>query len=199
MFRRSKKTNEYDDDLYLDEFDYSDDDTLSSGASLPGRFMVVLITIVVIVAISALGFLGLRFWQSTTPVYAAEDWFDAMWAMDSETVLDRTCDDEIWVSNAIASGASIGGMVEYLDITQIPDLEKYLIPGVDLESIKNEFEIDRSRIVFEEVISDEQTAVVTAKGQLRIRVFKGWYPYRLDETWQIMQEDGRWKWCGRQP
>lgn len=181
-------------------YPYDDEDKeLDRISPFPRSFLMIVAVIVLVAVIGGIIFMGMRYWQSTKPIYAAEEWFDAMWAMDSETVLDRTCDDEIWVSNTIASGASIGGMLEYLNITQIPGLEDVLIPGVDLEGIADEFEIDRSRIVVEEVVSDEQTAVVTAQGQLRLRVFKGWYPYHLDETWQVLQEDGRWKWCGRQP
>ena len=155
--------------------------------------------LIVVGVMAAIGFFGYQFWQFSTPVYAAEDWFDAMWMMDSEQVLERTCDQEIWVSNSVASGASITGLISYLDITRIPGLDELMVPGVDLDGLKDEFEIDRSRIEFAEVMNDGQTAVVTAQGQLRFRVFQGWYPYRVNETWLVVQEDDRWKWCGRQP
>lgn len=196
MFKRRSKQSD-------DEFDdYAfDGDLEQSGrrGALPGGLVALLVILIVLGVLAALGFLGYQFWRATTPVYAAEDWFDAMWAMDSEKVLDRTCDQEIWVSNAVASGSSITGLIDYLNITQIPGLDEVAVPGVDLDGLKDEFEIDRSRIEFAEVMNDGETAVVTVQGQLRFRVFKGWYPYRLNETWSIVQEDERWKWCGRQP
>lgn len=196
MFGRRRKEFEYEE--YDD--DWGDDDLkLGGSASLPGGFTAVLVIVLIILVISALGFGGMQLWRVGKPVYAAEQWFDAMWAMDSETVLDRTCDQEIWVSNTLASGASVAGLTEYLDITQIPGLDEFLIPGIDLDGLKDEFEIDRSRIEFAEISGGEETAVVTAKGQIRFRILKGWYPYRLDETWLMVKEDGRWKWCGRRP
>jgi hypothetical protein len=193
--RRNKQSEDEFDDYSFDD----DLEKLGKRGSLPASLKAVIVVLVVAGVLLALGLLGYQFWQSSTPVYAAEDWFNGMWDVDSERVLDRTCDQEIWVSNALASGASLSGLVDYLDITQIPGLDEVLIPGVDLDGLKDQFEIDRSRIEFEEVMNDGQTAVVTAKGQLRLRVFQGWYPYRLDETWLIVQEDGRWKWCGQQP
>ncbi len=196
MFGRRKKEFEYE--AYDDVWD-DDDFKSGGGVSLPGGFTAVLAIIIAMLVIFALGWGGMQLWRAGTPAYAAEKWFDAMWSMDSETVLDRTCDQEIWVSNALASGASVAGLAEYLDITQIPGLDEFLIPGLDMDSLKDEFEIDRSRIEFAEVSASEETAVVAAKGQIRFRIFKGWYPYRLDETWLMVKEDGRWKWCGRQP
>ncbi|HRQ41831.1 MAG TPA: hypothetical protein PLD25_28240 [Chloroflexota bacterium] len=196
MFKRRSKQSEdeFDDYLFDDNLE-----TFGKRGSLPASLKAVIIVLVIGGVLLALGLLGYQFWRSGTPVYAAEDWFDAMWAIDSERVLDRTCDQEIWVSNAVASGASLSGLVEYLDVTQIPGLDELLVPGVDLDGLKEAFEIDRSRIEFAEVMNDGATAVVTARGQLRLRVFQGWYPYRLDETWLIVQEDERWKWCGQQP
>lgn len=194
MFRRRKQSE--------DEFDnYAFDDALeqTERSGLPRSLIALLAILIGIAGLAGLGFLGYQVWQSSTPVYAAEDWFNAMWTMDSEMVLDRTCDQEIWVSNAVASGASITGLIDYLDITEIPGLDEVVIPGVDLDGLKEQFEIDRSRIEFAEVIHDGETAVVTVQGQLRFRVFKGWYPYRLNETWVIVQEDERWKWCGQRP
>ncbi len=196
MFRRHDKQAEDE----FDDYSFDDDlEKLGKRGSLPASLKAVIVVLVAAGVLLTLGFLGYQLWRSNTPVYAAEDWFSAMWAIDSERVLDRTCDQEIWVSNAVAGGASITGLVEYLDITQIPGLDEVLIPGVDLDGLKNQFEIDRSRIEFAEVMNDGVTAVVTAKGQLRFRVFQGWYPFRMDETWLIVQEDARWKWCGQRP
>ncbi|MCL4266927.1 MAG: hypothetical protein KJ069_27355 [Anaerolineae bacterium] len=196
MFRRHDKQAEDE----FDDYSFDDDlEKLGKRGSLPASLKAVIVVLVAVGVLLTLGFLGYQLWRANTPVYAAEDWFNGMWDVDSERVLDRTCDREIWVSNAVASGASISGLVEYLDITQIPGLDEVLIPGVDLDGLKDQFEIDRSRIEFAEVMNDGVTAVVTAQGQLRFRVLQGWYPYRMDETWLIVQEDARWKWCGRQP
>ena len=193
MFRRR---NQSEEELTFESLP-DDWDNMDSKFAVPGGFAAMLSVLVVIALIVAATLGGVHLWRSRTPVYAAEEWVEAMWTMDSETVLDRTCDQEIWASNAVASGASIKGLIGYLDITQIPGLDELLVSGVDLTELKNEFEIDRSRIVFEEVMNDEVNSVVTVQGQLRFRVFEGWYPYRLNETWQMVQEDGRWKWCGR--
>lgn len=192
--RRSQTDIEFEVESFADELD-----SMGSMSALPSGFVLFLMMLIIIALIVAGSFGGWQLWQSRTPVYAAEDWFNAMWDVDSETVLDRTCDEEIWVSNAVASGASITGLIDFLDITQIPGLDEVIIPGVDLEGVKEQFEIDRSRIEFAEVMNDGATAVVAAQGQLRFRVFKGWYPYRLNEMWLLVQEDERWKWCGRQP
>lgn len=192
MFKRRKQSeDEFEFESFSDEWD-----STGSKFALPGGFAVFLIGLALVLVI-ALG--GWLLWRNRSPVFATEDWFEAMWSMDSETVLDRTCDEEIWVSNAVASGASITGLIGYLDITQIPGLDEVVVPGIDLDGLKDEFEVDRSRIEFAEVMNDGTTAVVTVQGQLRFRVFEGWYPYRLNESWLLVQEDDRWKWCGRQP
>lgn len=198
MFGR-RKQSEDEEEWDVDSFDENEDGMGSSGLALPKGLLIVLVFMVVIAIIAGLGFGATQLLNRRAPAYATEEWVEAMWNTDSETVLDRTCDQQIWVSNVLASGTSISGLMGYLDITQIPGLDQVVIPGVDLNGLKDEFEIDRSRIEFEEVMNDGQTAVVTAQGQLRFRVFDGWYPYRLNETWRVIVEDGRWKWCGRQP
>ena len=139
MFKRRKQSDdEFEFESYSDEWD-----SRGNKFALPGGFAVFLIVLVLVLVI-ALG--GWLLWRNRSPVFATEDWFEAMWSMDSETVLDRTCDEEIWVSNAVASGASITGLISYLDITQIPGLDEVVVPGIDLDGLKDEFEVDRSRI-----------------------------------------------------
>jgi len=196
MFGKRKQSE--DEDVW-DGDSFDEDEMSNHGSAFPKGLLIVLVFLVVIAIIAGLGFGVAQMLDRRTPAYAAEAWVEAMWAVDSETVLDRTCDREIWVSDVVASGASISGLMGHLDITQIPGLDNVVIPGVDLDGLKDEFEIDRSRIEFEEVMNDGQMAVVTAQGQLRFRVFDGWYPYRLNETWLVIMEDDRWKWCGRQP
>ena len=192
-----KRRNTEEDEFAFESFADDWDDELNPKAALPKGFLVALAVLIVVLLLSAATWGGVQMWHSSTPVYAAEEWVEAMWTLDSETVLERTCDQEVWVSNAIASGSSITGLLTYLDITQIPGLDEVVVPNVDLERLKREFEIDRSRIEFAEMTNDGETAVVTVQGQLRFRVFAGWYPYRLNETWLMVQEDNRWKWCGQ--
>lgn len=177
-----------------------DEDTQNNSA------LLVILILVGIIIIIGLGFGGYKLYQRQTPAHAAEEWFEAAWAIDSETVLDRTCDAEIEVSNLIASAASVRGLIDFFDITSIPGLTSVLTDllgevalDIDLNDLGDQFEIDRSRIKYEEQMIDETIALVTVTGQIRFRVFDGWYPYRMNENWQVLREDDRWKWCGRQP
>jgi hypothetical protein len=188
------KQNEWND-VWEDELD----DFNGQGFSLPGGFVAAIVVIVVVLSLVTVGFFGYRWWRQSQPDYAAEEWFNALWEGEGETVLDRTCDREAWLSNAVNSGSMLTAMGEYFSLIDPSLVEEFLPVEVDLDSLQDEVELDRSQIEIEEVENNGQTAIVTAQGQLRIRVFQGWFPYRLDETWLMVREDDRWKWCGRQP
>lgn len=204
MFKKRRKIedeNNWEDDISSDWDDYEDDLGLDleghrGRASLPQGFAVLLGVGAVTLVLLLGGGLAYQMWWWTTPAYAAEEWFEAMWGMDGEAVLDRTCDQERWLSDTINTGSIILGLLEYIDITKIPILEDYLIPGIDISAIRNSLNIDISEMKMNQLTGDENTAVVNANGQVRLRILSGSFAYRIDETWLMVWEDDQWKWCG---
>ena len=184
-----------------DDFEAFENDLDMSGGTPKWVKPVLMIVAILLLVGTAVGVSVLFMQQRNSPTYAVQTWFDAMWDIDSETVLDRTCDEQIWVSNAVSSGFSIGGIIKFLGIEALPGLTEILgevVLDVDFEKLGDQFEINRSRLEYEEEMLDGETAVVTVTGQLRFQVFGGWYPYRMNEHWLVVREDDRWKWCGRQ-
>jgi len=184
-----------------DSFEDFEDDLDASGDA-PKWVKPVLIVVAILLLLGiVVGTSALFMQQRNSPMHATQEWFDAMWDIDSETVLDRTCDDQIWVSHAVSAGTSVGGIIKFLGIEALPGFTELLgeaVLDVDFEKLGDNFEIDRSRLEYEERVVDAETAVVTVTGQLRFQIFGGWYPYRMDEHWLVIREDDRWKWCGRQ-
>lgn len=134
---------------------------------------------------------GLRLLRES-PKTTAKTWFEAMWALEGEAVLDRTCDQEIWVSNAVNGGTSIAALLSYLGVPAAEGID------IDLTELSEQLQVDISRLTYEEEDTGDIYAVVAVTGQMRFEVFGGVFPYRLNETWQMVWEDDRWKWCGRQ-
>lgn len=191
-FKGKRRTDgEYN---WSDEPGYDDWETPSRNSRHP-TILLALILLLLATAVAA----G-AFWlvQRRTPTYAAEKWFDAMFAANGYRVMELTCDEEIWVSNVVNGGSVVQGFLEFLGITSIPGLD---ILGVapDLQDLSKEIEVDRSQVEFTEVQQSNDSAVVAVNGRLRIRAFGGWFPYRLDEEWLMVREDGQWRWCGRRP
>lgn len=161
----------------------------------------VLLFLVGIVVLAGLGFAGYEVYRRQRPTYAVQTWINAVWDIKSETVLARTCDDQAEFSNAIASVASLRGLIDYLDIAVLAGIQGALAElslDIAVDQLGDQFEVDWSNIAYVEELIDEETAVVIVTGQVKIRIFDGWYPYRLNERWLVIREDDRWKWCGQQ-
>jgi len=191
MFKRRRQTEE--EDIWSDWSDDGDENTSVRSKKWPVLFTAAAVLLLLMAGSGA-------FWvkQRSAPTYAAEKWLDAMWTADGYEVMELTCDEQVWVSNLVNSGSVIQGLVKFLGITSIPALDELGL-DVDILGLGDQFEVERSQIKFTEVRQGADSALVTATGRLRIRVFGGWFPYRLNEQWVMVREDDRWRWCGRQP
>jgi hypothetical protein len=65
--------------------------------------------------------------------------------------------------------------------------------GLDLDI---PFEIDTSDVHFVAVSNNGQTASVRVTGAVRYSVMAFADVIDVDETWRMVLEDGKWKWCG---
>jgi hypothetical protein len=159
-----------------------------------------------IVIVSALILIGLGgvaagvFWfnQSQTPVAVSHDWAEAMFSFDSDSAVDLTCNDQLWVPNSVASGSMLRSLFTELaiPIDQIPGLSNLLAPGVDLHTLLTDFEVDLSKVRFSELSNDGTNAQIKVDGRIKVRVYDGSFGLPLDQTWNVVQEGDQWSWCG---
>lgn len=179
----------------MDEYEYSEYEGSSRkpwGQTI-GKLLVVSLGLLLLAGGAVGGYVAIT--QANSPQHAAEEWFDSIWAMDNLATLDRTCNDQLWVANLISSGNSVSGFVDFLGITSIPGLPT---GDIDIEKLRGQFEVDASYLEYGEEQVGETTAVVTVFGQIRFRVFRGWYAFPVEEKWTMVKELDDWKWCGRE-
>ena len=55
---------------------------------------------------------------------------------------------------------------------------------------------DISDLEFTTTYIDEETAHVRVTGELRVAVLGVAQALPVDETWLVIKEEGKWKWCG---
>jgi hypothetical protein len=115
-----------------------------------------------------------------SPEKGAKEWFDAMLNLDGNKLLDRTCLQ--YRANIQEWGLWNSAFA------MLPQLF-----GVDLRS-----EGDVSGLEFETIGSSqtETNAYVWVHGEIRVAVLAFAQAYPVDETWQMVKEDGVWRWCG---
>lgn len=158
--------------------------------------------LLIVLIIAFLGWGILSYMQRQTPIYAAQTWFEAAMSFDSTTVLDHTCIEQIGYANAIGLGASLTGVLELLKMDIVNDaLDSFGLGWLDLDltSVLDQVRIDGSHLKYDEVLLNEETAVVTVTGHVRVGVGRGEYGIPIDEQWQnwlVVREDDQWKWCG---
>lgn len=112
-----------------------------------------------------------------SPEKAAKEWLEAWANLDGNKLAERTCDAQqetvqsgaIWLSAFAALGQMFTGQRTQADIS-------------DLRFVT----ISRS----------DDTAQVRVTGEIRTAVLAIAQKQQVDETWQMVREGGKWKWCG---
>ena len=112
-----------------------------------------------------------------SPEQAAREWLDALLNLDGNKLAERTCDAQeedvqsgaIWRSAIAAFGEMLTGQREQADIS-------------DLQ--------------FVTISKSGDTAQVRVTGEIRTAVLAIAQKQQVDETWQMVREGGKWKWCG---
>lgn len=166
---------------------YTPEDDGEEVAGRSKKVWVILMSLLLLLLVVISG--GAAFWgleQRNSPVHAAQEWFGAIWEGDGKTVMDRTCDQERWVSDLVNGGQLLSGFIDFFEIA---------IPNVDIDGLN--ISTDREQIKFELVEESENAAVLRVNGRLQIQVLGAWSFYRLNETWVMIREDDQWRWCGR--
>jgi hypothetical protein len=131
--------------------------------------------------------------MNNTPQRAAQAWLQAVTGFDQQKAASLSCAN---VASSQQSGGQIGSEV----LTMLQDsgnsLQEWGIP-LDLSIIAEYIDFDIRDLRFETVHEEEDFALVHVNGPLSIRFQVLSLPLQLDEEWQMVREDGRWKWCGR--
>jgi hypothetical protein len=112
-----------------------------------------------------------------SPEKAAREWIDALLNMDGNKLAARTCaaqqenlqDTALWLSAFAVLGETLTGQ---------------------------EVEADISDLEFTTIERTGDTAQVRVTGEIRTAVLAMAETQEVDETWQMVREDGEWKWCG---
>lgn len=118
------------------------------------------------------------------PEQAAEKFLEASMNMDGNQVIEYTCLSERETMQTLGLYESAFSLVGQL----LPQLF-----GLDLDI---PFEIDTSDVHYVAVSNNGQTASVRVTGDVRYSVMAFADVIDVDETWRMVLEDGKWKWCG---
>lgn len=113
-----------------------------------------------------------------SPEGAAKKWFNATMNLDGNTTLELTC--EAQRENIQNAGLLTSAMA--------------LVPqafGINMES-----QGDVSDVKFSTTSNDGNTAYVYVTGEIRMAILAFAQATPIDETWRMVNEDGKWKWCG---
>lgn len=115
-----------------------------------------------------------------SPEKGAKEWFDAMLNLDGNKILDRTC---IQYRPQIQEWGLWNSV-----FVMIPQLW-----GLDIKT-----QGDVSSLKFDTINTnqDETTATVRVHGEIRVALLAFAQAVPVDETWQMIKEDGVWRWCG---
>lgn len=170
----------------------------SSRSGINGR-KVIVVGFLLLVGITAvaLSITAFSTWSvRQTPEYAVEEWFTAVWDFDGDTMLDRTCDEQIWLANAINLGGSTRGVVEFLGISSIPFLDDLPL-DIELQNLRGQFGVDLTHLHYESTAVSETEVIVMVSGQMRFQIFGGRFAAPLTDQWVARKEYDSWKWCGR--
>lgn len=109
-----------------------------------------------------------------SPEIAAMEWLEAQLNLRGVTLAERTC---------ASQRDDVQG-----DATLVSALA--LLVGQDVQG-------SISGVQFETLSIDGDTAQVKVSGETRVAVLGSSTTSVLDETWQMVREDGVWKWCGQ--
>jgi len=135
------------------------------------RSALVMLTLMLVSALTVCGAIG------DSPEKAAEEWAQAFANLDGNKVAERTC---------AAQQANV----------QQAGLWTSVFNLFGQQMIGQEAKTDVSGLRFTTVSSSGNTADVRVTGQIRVAVMALSQTQDVDETWRMVREDGKWKWCG---
>jgi len=135
------------------------------------RFAFVLLTFALLGALTACG-LG------DSPKKAAQEWIQAFANLDGNKIAERTCAAQQANVQQAGMWASVFGLFGQ-------------------QTIGQQAKTDVSGLKFTTVSSSGNTANVRVTGQIRVAVMALSQTQDVDETWRMVQEGGKWKWCGQ--
>lgn len=115
-----------------------------------------------------------------SPENAAREWLQAFGNLDGNKIAERTCAAQ--QANVQQAG---------LWTSAITLIGQYLV-GQGLQG-----KTDVSSLNFTTVRSSSDVAYVRVTGQIRAAVLAFATTQNVDETWKMVREDGKWKWCGQ--
>ena len=136
------------------------------------RVMIVIAMVVGILAACSMG---------DSPEKAAKEWLEAMINLDGNKILERTCvaqRENVQTASLLNSAFAMLPQVFF---------------GVDVK-----VQSDVSDLQFTTVYIDENKgyAHVHITGELRVAVLGVAQALPVDETWVMVKEGGKWRWCG---
>jgi len=135
------------------------------------RATFVLLTFALVSALTACG-LG------DSPEKAAQEWIQAFANLDGNKIADRTCAAQQTNVQQAGLWSSVFNLFGQRTIGQ-------------------QAKTDVSGLKFTTVSSSGNTANVRVTGQIRVAVLALSQTQVVDETWRMVQEGGKWKWCGQ--
>lgn len=116
---------------------------------------------------------------SSGPDKAAKEWFEAASNMDGTKIYELTCQEQ-------RENVQMTGLINSA-ISLLPEL----LIGINIQG-----EVDLSDLTYTVLSNDEKTAFVKVSGEVRLAVLSFPTAYPIDETWRMVFEDEKWKWCG---
>lgn len=189
------RRNDPSDD-WLNEVTSWDDDFAGSSRARPIAAVLVVLLLVVAVGVGAWLLLRDRLFDS--PEHAAREWTRAFIEGDTERLLDRTCNDQVWIANARAAAQTVPELLTVVPLFEILDLASVL-PGVDLdlESMLDKINFDLSKLIYTVPNDAVGRTVLAVDGQLRINPIGDiWFGIPIEQRWITLEENGSWRWCG---
>lgn len=168
------------------------------GGSPWRKILVVLLVVLVLAGAAAAAWFLLRDRLFDSPERAAEEWTEVFIEGDTERLLDLTCNDQIWIANARAAADSVPALLEVVPIVDMLDLAS-MLPGVNFDALLDDIEFDLSNLDYSAPEDATGRTIVAVTGQLRLKLFgDAWFGVPFDERWNMVEESGNWRWCGRE-
>lgn len=148
-----------------------------------GRPTYVFLIVILLFVLSACGSDGMPTEQAApdspadTPQTAVSEWLEAMINGDGATLITRTCQQE---HETVQNLGLIRSLVGIFGEETVGDKGSGSIEGINMDLMKN----------------DGQTAHVRVQGELVSSVLAVGVAQEVDETWIMIKDGDRWKWCG---
>jgi hypothetical protein len=112
-----------------------------------------------------------------------------------EKVLDLTCDDELWVANALSLGTLAGEALRILGVPEL-GLAERLRGWVPNNLLGQRLDVNVSGLRYELERQETDVAHVRVYGRIRARLHGHAFAMAVDREHSMVREAGRWRWCG---